>query len=169
VVSAAFAAADAPAQSMDWLAPEETIPFGIDSGLVQNTTDEAQVLFAAPVHVEGANWLRVVFEDVTLPGGPAEGESPFIRLTSALDGAVQTLNRASCLQWRNGSAYFNGDGVLVELVVPPHSAPCRLVIREARRMRNPSSRVIPAGRPTIAFPRMSPAPRGCCRSGAPVG
>ncbi|MBK8269643.1 MAG: hypothetical protein IPK83_15630 [Planctomycetes bacterium] len=54
-----------------------------------------------------------------------------IRLTSALDGAVQLLDARSIREWRHTSAYFNGDTVLVELISPPGAGPCRIDIDAA--------------------------------------
>mgnify|MGYP002400549952 CR=1 FL=1 len=132
VLSLSVAASNGRAETGEWLAPEEVFPLGIDSGIAANASDEPACVFAMPIHVPGANWLRVVFEEATLPSSPS-GERAFLRITSALDGAEQILDRDALRQWARTSAYFNGDTVLVELIAPAGVSGCRVVIAEARR------------------------------------
>jgi hypothetical protein len=47
------------------------------------------------------------------------GDASHIKITSLEDGAYQFLNAVSLKQWQNSSAFFNGDGVVVELYVAP--------------------------------------------------
>jgi hypothetical protein len=68
------------------------------------------------VSAEGAAWLRVHFEPALL------GAESFVLLMSLLDGATQRLDGAALRQWRNTSAYFNGDAVEVALFVAPNDA-----------------------------------------------
>jgi V8-like Glu-specific endopeptidase len=68
------------------------------------------------VHEPGAAWIRLHFDDVQLAGEPGSGTESVLRLTSMLDGAVQELDALELMQWRNSSAYFNGDTVLIEIV-----------------------------------------------------
>lgn len=56
----------------------------------------------------GASWIRVLFE----PIAPSAGA--FVRVTSLLDGASQTLDAASLRRGQYSSAFFNGSRVLVE-------------------------------------------------------
>ncbi|MEM6378684.1 MAG: trypsin-like peptidase domain-containing protein [Bacteroidota bacterium] len=59
----------------------------------------------------GATWLRLFFKDVNL------GQNSTLKITSALDGASQTLTSATIGDWKNTSAYFNGDKITLELSV----------------------------------------------------
>ncbi len=65
----------------------------------------------AEVYEKGATWLRLFFEDVNL------GKNSTITITSKLDGATQTLNSKTIAEWKNSTAYFNGDAVTVTLNV----------------------------------------------------
>jgi len=51
----------------------------------------------------GATWLRVFFKDVN------PGKNSTLTIVSELDGASQTLTSATIKDWKNTSAYFNGD------------------------------------------------------------
>jgi V8-like Glu-specific endopeptidase len=84
-----------------------------DSGVVGNAGDVPAVVFTEVVHVENAAWLRVYFTELTLEGGSS------VRVTSALDNEVQTLDAAAAAMWENTTAYFNGDILLVELIAAP--------------------------------------------------
>lgn len=119
-------------QPSTWLAPQEPVAIDADSGWTNNSTDHDAILYSSQVRVPGATWLRVSFAEVALPGR-AHGAGAYVRLTSLLDGAVQELDRRGMRQWKNTSAYFNGDGVLVELISPPSVGACRIVIPEALR------------------------------------
>lgn len=61
------------------------------------------------VSEKGATWLRLFFRDVNL------GAHSTITITSKLDGATQVLNSKTIKDWKNSSAYFNGDTVMVTL------------------------------------------------------
>ena len=54
--------------------------------------------------------LRLRFADVQLSPGSV------LRVTSLTDGARQHLTAAALTQWRQGSAWFNGPAVHVELL-----------------------------------------------------
>ncbi|WP_164914230.1 trypsin-like peptidase domain-containing protein [Aquimarina sediminis] len=62
---------------------------------------------------EGAIWLRLFFKDVNL------GNNSTLTITSVLDGAKQTLTAATIHDWKNTTAYFNGDKVIIELMIAP--------------------------------------------------
>ncbi|HEB53799.1 MAG TPA: hypothetical protein ENI87_11155 [bacterium] len=111
---------------------------GIDSGLVANTAAApaalgvATVVWSTVVTVPGAAWLRLEYAGVLLAGSSDRGEDgSFLRLTSMLDGAVQTQHLRHVAEWRDTSAYFNGDSVLVELLAQPGTGDNRLMIRNA--------------------------------------
>ncbi|MEZ6038564.1 MAG: hypothetical protein R3F29_13870 [Planctomycetota bacterium] len=115
-----------------------THALGIDSGLVANpstspaTMGVPQVVWSTVVTVPGSAWLRLEYDGVLLSGSPNPGgDGSFVRLTSLLDGAVQTQHLVHVGQWRDTSAYFNGDSVLVELVAHQGTGESRLVLRDA--------------------------------------
>jgi len=125
-------------QPAEWLAPHEPVAVNADSGWLQNDAGRSATLFSMPVQVAGANWLRIAFDNCTLPVAAEGRGAAQLRLTSLRDGAVQLLDRTSLRQWNNTSAYFNGDAVLVELISPPGAGPCRVVIRDALRDADPA-------------------------------
>lgn len=87
----------------------------LDSGAVDNPAAQERVVFDQVVQIPGAPWLRLAFDAVTL------ADKSYLRITSFEDGQVQTLDRAALAQWQNTTAYFNGSGVLVELVAAPNT------------------------------------------------
>ncbi len=101
-----------------------------DSGLVRNAETEGgpRVLASFPVQVEGARWLRLHFDTVELAGSRERRDASFLRLTSMHDGCEQRLDALALRQWRQRSAYFNGDAVLVELVGYPGTGDNRFVL-----------------------------------------
>ena len=103
-----------------------TSSVNVQSDLVQNTTDDRQILFHHLVRVDGASSLQIRFGRTLLP------EGCLIRMTSLEDGAVQHHRARTLSQWRQASAWFNGTSVLVELVAEPGAGPARLDIKEAR-------------------------------------
>ncbi|MEO1534732.1 MAG: hypothetical protein AAFS11_04115, partial [Planctomycetota bacterium] len=91
----------------------------VDSGVVRNATDTTATVFTEVISVEGADWLRLRFDEVTLAGSKDAGNGSYLKITSLADGAVQFLDRTSAQQWGYTSAYFNGDTVVVEIVAHP--------------------------------------------------
>ncbi|MBK8976046.1 MAG: hypothetical protein IPM29_08975 [Planctomycetes bacterium] len=63
----------------------------------------------------GVPWLRIHFTRAALEKGS------FLRITSLRDGDVQTLHQEHLEQWEYGTAFFNGNAVLVEIVAAPGS------------------------------------------------
>ncbi|MEK6674817.1 MAG: hypothetical protein AABZ47_04085 [Planctomycetota bacterium] len=87
------------------------IPYGLDSGPLDNPTDEPKVVFDHTIFLGNeVSWVRVLFAEANLPQGS------FIRLTSMYDGEFQTLDAQSLQNWGHSSAYFNGPAVRVELI-----------------------------------------------------
>ena len=60
-------------------------------------------------------WLRIVFKGSSLPPGS------LVQMTSMRDGGFQILEARHMREWRNGSAFFNGSRVLVELIAGPET------------------------------------------------
>jgi V8-like Glu-specific endopeptidase len=126
-VGGAAAQAQAPASV--------TVEHRYDSGLVRNTGSVPEVIVSFPVQVAGARWLRLKFDRIELADEvSADLQSvarSTLRITSLQDGAVQELTAAHCRQWRNTTAYFNGDTVLVEVIAPPTTTANRVVLSSA--------------------------------------
>ena len=121
LVLAAFARAEDPLSSI-----RVTMP--LDSGPHANAGSAPAVVLSFPVVVEGAAWMRLEFASVELAGSVFDGTGAVLRITSLYDAAVQELDAVSVEQWRNTSAYFNGDSVLVEVLAQPGSGTSRVVL-----------------------------------------
>jgi V8-like Glu-specific endopeptidase len=106
---------------------QRLVPLEGDSGLLFNDGDEPAVVFSDDVVIEDAEWLRLRFRSVGLNGDPARGTGAVLRITSLEDGGVQILDAGSIEQWRNTSAYFNGDAVRIEVIQHPGEPPSRIV------------------------------------------
>jgi hypothetical protein len=79
-------------------------------------------VWARRAHVPGAEWLRLRFSVVLL------GEGSVVRIISEEDGATQEMDASEMRQWRNTSAYFNGDAVVLVLIAAPHSGTNRIAV-----------------------------------------
>jgi hypothetical protein len=108
---------------------EQTVrAVSVDSGAVRNTAGARKTIYAVVVRAPDASWMRLRF-DVADLGDSVEGGLPTVlRLTSLADGAVQHLTAESLAQWRNTSAYFNGDAVGLQLIASPDAAPSRVTV-----------------------------------------
>lgn len=107
----------------------ETIVLNIDSGSVSASEGTGPVVvFSHEVQVHDAPWIRLHIGKVELSGSPNAGNESFLRITSKADGDVQDLNSLALARWRNSTAYFNGDTVLIELLALAGTGKNRLVI-----------------------------------------
>lgn len=79
------------------------------------------VVFSQVISNPSAPWIRLHFGSVQLAGSAAAGNESFLRITSLADGAVQILDSVVLTSWRNTTAYFNGDEVLLELLAYPNT------------------------------------------------
>lgn len=113
-----------PLQQMD-------VPLKINSGPVQNHGKSRGVIFSSVAEAPMGTWLRLKFDDATLGPAPEGGNPTLLRLTSVLDGAVQTMTAAHLQQWENTSAYFNGDKVMIEVIADPGAEPSSITISAA--------------------------------------
>ena len=104
------------------------VPVAVSSGELRNATHVRGPIFRQEVRVPGAAWIRLTFDDVVLGRAPVGGQETVIRITSLADGAVQTLDAVALGQWRETSAYFNGEAVSVELIADAATGPSRLAI-----------------------------------------
>ena len=109
--------------------PTANMVYEYDSGLVSNDRSTAQVVISHPIVLEGAEWMRLYFEDVQLSGDLLAGTGAILRMTALEDGAIQEMDARHLVQWQNSSAYFNGDTVLVEVLAQPGTGESRLVMR----------------------------------------
>lgn len=79
----------------------------VDATLKQHTTKSGMI--AKEVSVQGAEWVRVAFDEATL----ASSSELRIKIVSKKDRKYQLLNASTLAQWQYLSAYFNGDAVEV--------------------------------------------------------
>ena len=110
--------------------PHHYVEMNLSSGEVYQRGGTSSSIYSEEVSVEGATWLRLFFADTVLGDGPEGSKGTILRLTSLEDGAVQTLDKASLIQWGNSSAFFNGDSVRIELVAPPGADSSRVNVHE---------------------------------------
>ena len=110
-------------------------PMWVDSGVVRNDSNVAAshglpaVVWARLVAIQGASWLRLEYRGVLLAGAADRGrDGSFLRITSLFDGSHQTQHRRHVGEWRDTSAYFNGDAVLVELLAFPGTGDNRWIL-----------------------------------------
>jgi len=109
--------------------PTVTIPYEVDSGPAENLLPSPQVVLSIPVIVEGAEWVRLYFDEVELAGDLFAGTGSILRLTALADGGIQELDVRHLAEWQNSSAYFNGDTVLVEVLAQPGTGMNRVRMR----------------------------------------
>lgn len=109
--SSAFGQAEAP--------PYQNVAYELDSGLIVTQGSARSVAASYTVQIDGAEWLRLYFDELELGGELLDGRGSVLRITSHLDGQVQELNAAHAAQWQNSTAYFNGSAVQVELIADP--------------------------------------------------
>ena len=94
-----------------------------DSGYLTSSASGPARLELTAVRAAGASWLRLRFGAFTnLPVGSR------LVLTGKRDGAVQYFDAVSLLDYRHGSAYFNGDQVDVALEVPAAAVQARVAV-----------------------------------------
>ena len=100
------------------------VAVAVDSGLVVNTGTRRAVIFSTVIEVPDASWIRLTFDQALLGGG-----ATVLKMTGLQDGAVQHHTAETLRQWRDTSAYFNGNAVKIELVSDPREHRSRIVIR----------------------------------------
>jgi len=104
------------------------VRYDLDSSEIRTRSGDIGPAFSHIVSIDGVSWLRLHFDEARL-GRAAEGEAPTrLRLTGLEDGAVQILDATALARWRNSSAYFNGDAILIELLTAPGAAASRLTM-----------------------------------------
>lgn len=122
-----------PASGQEFTQPDplasDMVRAPLNTGVVQNQGHQLAPVYSTEVTVDGAEWLRLWFDEVELAGTPGVDGS-FLMITSMDDGAWQRLDAEHIENWSNSSAYFNGDTVLLELWAHPGTGPNRLVFNE---------------------------------------
>ena len=108
--------------------PSTTLTYPVDSGTAINTGATPQVVISFPVHVQGAQWMRLFFDSVQLSGDFFAGTGATLRITSVWDAGVMEMSAVNVRQWQQSSAYFNGDTVLVEVVAHPGTGVNRVIL-----------------------------------------
>lgn len=101
---------------------EVRVPTLVDSGVLSNPSSSPATVWQHLLQHPGAAWMRAYFSSIQLPPGSV------LRLTSLLDAEEQELDRFTAEMWSNGSAYFNGNQILVEIVAAPFTSANRVVI-----------------------------------------
>ncbi len=98
------------------------VNYPASSGLVSNGRDIPWRAWSAPIQVTGAHSLQLLFDTVEI--GPDDA----VILTNPRDGETQRLDHLRLKQWRNHTAWFNGDRVDVAIELAPGSTG-QIVIR----------------------------------------
>lgn len=98
--------------------------YDYNSGLIGNPGQEFAKAATTVVSFGSAAWQRLYFSELRLEGGS------YIVMTSLRDGEVQKFDAATAEMWSYGSAYFNGDKILVELYAAPGTTNNKIVINK---------------------------------------
>jgi V8-like Glu-specific endopeptidase len=115
------------------------IAYALDSGKVDSTQGregrEWTTAYAKTIVLPGAHWLRLHFDVATLNDGS------YLLVTSTRDGESHRLDAAALRNWKNSTAYLNGDTLLLQLIAAPGSKDNRVVISriEAELPSGPTS------------------------------
>ena len=147
----------------------DNVPFVHDTGWVSPaaaTGSDLELCASFAVDQEGAEWIRLYFEDVVLAGDPLAGTGAELRITSMLDGGLQVMNAIEVERWDRSTAYFNGDALVVEVWARPGTGTSRVQLR-AMDMGTPPL----LGTASICGPNDDRLPSTDARSGRllPVG
>jgi len=111
----------------------EKVPYTLDTGWVKaEQGDQPQKVYETVIYYEGAYSMRLYFEEVHLSPGS------WIEVRSLYDNEVQRLDSSQLALWRNRTAFFNGNALLLTLYCAPGTT-ARLVIRKIWLDRGGSS------------------------------
>ncbi len=102
----------------------------IDSGVVSATGqgEEPVVVYSQIIAVEGVPWMRLHFSSVQLSGSATAGNESYLSITSQEDADFQLLDSRGLGDWRNTTAFFNGDSVLLELLAYRNTGGNRVIV-----------------------------------------
>lgn len=96
------------------------IKMPVSTGSIYHVGDQQELVWSETIVVDDAVWVRLEFDQLVLAGSPLGGASSILKITSLEDGKFQVLNSETAQQWRNTSAYFNGNAVRLELFAEPN-------------------------------------------------
>lgn len=109
------------------------VAYALDTGVRGNEGDEWAAVYERTIAIPNASWLRLHFSRARLAPGS------FVLVTSLRDGEVHRLEASDLANWKNSTAYMNGDRLDVRLIAAPGSRENRLVIEEIEAgMTNPA-------------------------------
>jgi len=88
-----------------------TVAVDVASGVHDGRGDRTETVWADDVHAADAAWMRVFFAEADL------GDGSYVLLRAP--NGDQRLDATTMKEWSNGSAFFSGDRVRLELHVAP--------------------------------------------------
>jgi len=91
----------------------KSIPYPLHSGFHDNNQNSPKSVFQQDVVVEGAYWLRLYFDNCNL------GQESELVIRAEHDGAIQNFKTKGLTDYKNATAYFNGNKVTIELIAAP--------------------------------------------------
>ena len=98
--------------------------YDYNSGVIGNPGQEFAKVAQVIVSFGSASWQRILFSELRLENGS------YLVMTSLKDGEFQRFDAATAEMWSNGSAYFNGDQILLELYAAPGTTNNKIVINK---------------------------------------
>jgi hypothetical protein len=87
--------------------------YSVNSGEHAGILAKSLIAFRETVQVPHAPWLQLHFSHSNL------GKQSYVTITSLKDGGHQRLGTQDLINWKDSSAFFNGDAVEVHLHVAP--------------------------------------------------
>ncbi len=145
----------------------QEVELSVDSGKIYHTGKEQALVWSETLLVPDALWLRLKFDQIVLAGSPLGGSSSTLKITSLEDGKFQILNSVTSKQWRNTSAYFNGNAVKIELYATSNGRLNLIQIGSANAGEFDSSAILESICDNVDDRQLSDDPR--CARGEPIG
>ncbi|MBL8900119.1 MAG: hypothetical protein JNM84_20990 [Planctomycetes bacterium] len=143
------------------------MPYALRSGAHDNASAAPAVVYQGVVALApSVPWVRVHFAAAQLPSGS------LLRLRSFRDGEVQELDAQRLREWGQGSAFFNGHAVIVELVAGAGARGAAFEIEQVwcgrtepvappERLCTPSDTRVPSADPAVGRLLYSGLTTGC--------
>lgn len=103
--------------------PHRIVHHPLRSGSFDNPGSDPVVVLEKLVRVPGVPWLRLQVSSAHLPANSC------LEVVSLLDGHHQRLDEEAMRIWRNTSAYFNGEALLLRLIAGPGARDVRFEMR----------------------------------------
>lgn len=98
--------------------------YTLSTGVLSNGADVPQQVWSATINVPGVRSLQLLFDTAEL-----QSAEDAIIITNPRDGETQRLTKARLKQWRNHTAWFNGEQVDIAVELTAGST-AQLVIRK---------------------------------------